>query len=54
MQTQELVQKAQENFPHLDKQEAIQQEANMGPGREAVPGEGQPSGGGLLHVSIMV
>ena len=51
MQTQELVQKAEENFPELDKNEAIQQQANLGPGREAVQGEGQPAEGGLLHVS---
>lgn len=52
MQTQELVQKAEENFPQLDKNEGLQQQANMGPGREAMPGEGQPAEGGLLHVSM--
>ncbi|KAL4514889.1 hypothetical protein Ndes2526A_g03757 [Nannochloris sp. 'desiccata'] len=48
-ETQELVQKAEENFPQLDKNEGLQQQANMGPGREAMPGEGQPAEGGLLH-----
>jgi len=52
LQTQELVHKAEENFPQSEKNEAIQKQANMGPGREAMPGEGQPAEGGLLHVSI--
>jgi hypothetical protein len=53
MQTQDLVRKAEENFPQLDKNTAIQEQANMGPGREAVQGEGQPScGGGIINVSV--
>ena len=42
IQTQEMVRKAKEDFPNLQQSDAIQREADMGPGREAAPGEGQP------------
>lgn len=35
-----MVKQAQENFPNLDKNDAIQQQANMVEGREARTGEG--------------
>lgn len=33
---------ARENFPNLEEQDAVQQQANMSAGREAQQGEGQP------------
>jgi hypothetical protein len=43
IQTQEMVKKAQEDFPNLEWNDAVQKEADMGPGREAKQGEGQPT-----------
>ena len=42
-----MISKAEEHFPNLEKNDAIQKEANLGPGREAVQGEGGPAVGGL-------
>lgn len=41
-----MVQKAQENYPNLELSDAIQEEANAAPGREALQGEG---GASILH-----
>lgn len=43
IQTQEMVKKAQEDFPNLEWNDAVQKEAVMGPGSEAKQGEGQPT-----------
>jgi hypothetical protein len=40
LQTQEMVKRAQENYPNLEASDAIQLEADKGPGREAAVGEG--------------
>jgi len=36
-----MVKKAEANFPHLDQPEAIQKQADMGPGKEAPTGAGE-------------
>ncbi|KAL4421517.1 hypothetical protein ABPG75_010808 [Micractinium tetrahymenae] len=35
-----MVKEAQQNFPEKPLDDAMQAQADMGPGREAVPGEG--------------
>lgn len=42
--TQQMMKEAQQNFPEKSVDDAMQAQADMGPGREAVPGEG----GGLM------
>ena len=37
-QTQKMVHKAQQEYPELNANDAIQREADRGPGREAPPG----------------
>lgn len=48
LQTQEMLRKAQEDSPSLEPMEAVQQEANKGPGGEAAVGEGGGPGAGLV------
>ena len=43
LQTQNMLKEAQENFPNLETQDALQAQADMGPGRQAVEGEGTQS-----------
>jgi hypothetical protein len=43
-----MLRKAQEDFPNMEHMEAVQQEANKGPGREAAVGEGGGLGAGLV------
>ena len=43
MQTQQQLKQAQQDFPNLVPDDALQQEANMAPGREAAVGEGMPA-----------
>ena len=48
-QTQEMLRKAQQDFPNLKHMEAVQAEANKGPGYEAAVGEGGGAGAGLVQ-----
>lgn len=43
-----MLKKAEEDFPNLERDEALQMEANKAEGREAVEGEGQTTTGGIM------